>query len=204
MHKLGKYWTVFAITPTNDTINLIKIKDWDFNWQGDYAFKKPIILPKGTVVHAFAKYDNTKDNPVNPNSPPKLITWGEGTSEEMFYLPLTWVSYQAGDENLVFEANSTAANDPRFESIGTELYPIAPNPASANIKVGFTLAQEANISLQLYNANGQLIRKMIDNRLYANGLHTFDLDISSETNGLHILVLEANGKQFSQKLMVQH
>jgi hypothetical protein len=204
MHKLGQRWIVYAVTPTKDTINLIRIKEWDFNWQGEYNYKKPIILPKGTVVHAYAKYDNTTKNPVNPFSPPKLITWGEGTSAEMFYLPLMYVSYQAGDENIVFEGNSTAANDPRFYTIGTELYPIAPNPASSNVKLGFTLVADTNVALNVYNMNGQLVKSLINNRLYATGLHTIDMDVSNESNGLYLVVLEANGQKYTQKMMVSH
>ncbi len=202
MHMLGKYWKVYAVTPTKDTVNLINIKDWDFNWQGTYSFKKPIILPKGTVVHAFAKYDNTTANPVNPSNPPKQITWGEGTREEMFYLPLTWVSYQTGDENLNFEGNTTAADDPRFYTIGTQLYPISPNPAQQNVKVGFTLSADMNVNLNVFNVNGQVVKTLIDNVLHAQGLHTFDFDASNQINGTYLIVLEANGKKHTQKLMI--
>ena len=40
MHLLGKDLVCYAVTPTNDTINLIRINKWDFEWQGDYYFKK--------------------------------------------------------------------------------------------------------------------------------------------------------------------
>ncbi len=204
MHQLGKFWEVYAVKPNKDTVKLINIKDWDFNWQGTYSYKKPIILPKGTVVHATAKYDNTTNNIVNPNNPPKAITWGEGTSAEMYYLPLQWVTYQAGDENLVFEGATTAANDPQFYSIGTKLYPISPNPATNNVKVGFTLVQDAEVSLQMYNLNGQLVKSLINNQLYGQGLHTIDLDVAAQNNGLYLVVLEADGQKFTQKVMVKN
>jgi hypothetical protein len=204
MHRLGKFWKVYAIKPNKDTVNLINIKDWDFNWQGTYSYKKPIILPKGTIVHAYAKYDNTTNNTDNPNNPPKAITWGEGTSDEMYYLPLAWVSYQAGDENLEFEGNSTATNDPRFYSIGTELYPIAPNPATSNAKVAFTLIEEGNVTLSMYNINGQLVKSMINNRLYSQGLHALDVDVSNNENGIYFISLESKGKQYTQKLVVKN
>lgn len=204
MHKLGQHWIVYAVTPNNDTVNLIRINEWDFNWQGTYAFKKPIILPKGSVIHALAKYDNTTANPSNPFNPPKFVTWGEGTNAEMYYLPISWVTYQAGDENLVFEENATALDDPRFQSITTQLYPIAPNPASQQVKVGFTLVYDGKIDLSLYDLSGRLTKKYINKQLYNTGLHTFDIDVSDIRNGIYILSLEVNGKVSSQKLMVSH
>ena len=62
---------------------MIWIKDWDFNWQGSYQFAKPIRLPKGSRIQVRAIYDNSADNTKNPNSPPKDVTWGEQTIDEM-------------------------------------------------------------------------------------------------------------------------
>jgi hypothetical protein len=86
-HLLGKDWTVYAVTPANDTLNLISIPDWDFNWQSIYYFKSPLVIPAGSVLHAYGTYDNTTNNPFNPSNPPVTVTWGEGTNDEMFYLP---------------------------------------------------------------------------------------------------------------------
>lgn len=202
MHKLGQRWEVFAIKPNKDTIKLIKINEWDFNWQGTYSFKKPIILPKGTIVHAYAKYDNTVNNPVNPNNPPKTISWGENTSDEMYYLPFSWVTYQSGDENIVFENQTTAVKEAEFQSIINELYPIAPNPAIDKVKVGFTLSEAANATLQVYDVNGKLLNTIFANQFHFPGLHTADLDVSKQAVGVYIVTLNVNGKQYSQKLLV--
>ena len=65
-HLLGQNWHVFAIRPGKDTVELIKINEWDFNWQGSYNFVKPIILPAGSVIHALATYDyKTGDEDLN-------------------------------------------------------------------------------------------------------------------------------------------
>ena len=69
--------------PPGGTHALVWIKDWDFNWQGSYEFEKPIRLVKGSVIHVEATYDNSADNPKNPNSPPKMVRWGEQTTDEM-------------------------------------------------------------------------------------------------------------------------
>ncbi|MDP6571191.1 MAG: dockerin type I domain-containing protein [Candidatus Marinimicrobia bacterium] len=99
-HLLGKSWEIFALTPTSpDTIPLIKIPQWDFDWQFWYSPEYMIHLPQGSEVHAICTYDNTSDNPDNPNNPPQWTYWGEGTEDEMFFVPFRYVDYQPGDEN---------------------------------------------------------------------------------------------------------
>ena len=83
MHWLGREMKVTATLPDGSTKPMIWIKDWDFNWQGQYLFEKPVMLPKGTRLDIEANYDNSADNPRNPNSPPKRVTWGEQTTDEM-------------------------------------------------------------------------------------------------------------------------
>lgn len=83
MHLLGRKIKVTAQTTDGRTIPLVWIKDWDFNWQGQYAFVEPVRLPKGSIVRVEAEYDNSADNPRNPNSPPKPVHWGEQTTDEM-------------------------------------------------------------------------------------------------------------------------
>lgn len=103
MHYLGKTFLSFAITPQQDTIPLIDIPDWDFNWQEFYKFKKPVILPKGTIVYAKATFDNTMDNKQNPFFPPQDVYFERGSmteTEEMLRLVFLYLPYRKGDENL--------------------------------------------------------------------------------------------------------
>jgi hypothetical protein len=86
MHKLGRSFKTWAITPKGDIVPLLKIDRWNFNWQTTYQFKAGTVLPKGSVVYAEALYDNTADNPVNPNFPPQDVTYGWGTAQEMMNL----------------------------------------------------------------------------------------------------------------------
>jgi hypothetical protein len=83
MHNVGREMKVDAELPNGKTLPMIWIKDWDFNWQGAYYYKEPVKLPKGTVLKLEAVYDNSTDNPRNPNNPPKLVHWGEQTTDEM-------------------------------------------------------------------------------------------------------------------------
>lgn len=104
MHLIGKRFLAYAINPSHgDTIPLIKIPEWDFHWQYFYTFKKPVILKKNTTIYVFGVYDNTIDNPYNPNIPPKIIREPEGymqTTDEMFQLIVVYMYYQKGDENI--------------------------------------------------------------------------------------------------------
>jgi hypothetical protein len=87
-HKLCKEVKAYATLPEGKVIPLIWIKDWDFNWQEQYRYTKPILLPQGTRIDGEWIYDNSADNPRNPNNPPKRVTWGEGTNDEMAELHL--------------------------------------------------------------------------------------------------------------------
>ena len=64
-------WQVYAMLPgETNAVNLLKIKEWNYNWKQTYHLESPILLPKGTVIHAFAHYDNTVNNLHNPSDPP--------------------------------------------------------------------------------------------------------------------------------------
>ncbi|MCU0702490.1 MAG: cytochrome c [Fimbriiglobus sp.] len=83
MHCVGKTVNVTAELPDGKTKDLLRISDWDFNWQDTYVYAKPLSLPKGTKIVAEFTWDNSADNPRNPNSPPKRIKLGEGSLDEM-------------------------------------------------------------------------------------------------------------------------
>ncbi len=91
-HKLCKEIKAYATLPDATVVPLLWIKDWDFNWQDQYRYVNPILLPEETRIDAEWVYDNSADNPRNPNNPPKRVTWGEGTNDEMAELHLEIVS----------------------------------------------------------------------------------------------------------------
>lgn len=102
MHVFGENLVSFAITPQQDTINLIKINKWRFDWQEIYALPKLLKLPKGTVVHSYFTYNNTASNILNPHNPTRPIHFeDEMTSlNEMINIFLSYVEYKEGDENI--------------------------------------------------------------------------------------------------------
>ena len=96
MHLLGREMKVTATKTDGAIVPMIWIKDWDFRWQDQYAYAEPIMLPKGTRIDLRAVYDNSVDNPRQPNDPPKRVRRGEQTTDEMC---LCFIQYQTGDRN---------------------------------------------------------------------------------------------------------
>jgi hypothetical protein len=87
-HYLGKELQAYAVLPDGEKRWLIWIKDWDFNWQGDYKFAHPVSLPKGSKLVMHYVYDNSTNNLRNPNSPPRTVRHGLQTTDEMAALAL--------------------------------------------------------------------------------------------------------------------
>jgi hypothetical protein len=82
-HYLAREMKMIATLPDGGTQGLLWITDWDFGWQDSYFYKTPLTLPKGTRVDVEIVYDNSTDNPRNPSTPPKRVTWGLGSFDEM-------------------------------------------------------------------------------------------------------------------------
>lgn len=102
MHYLGKEFSAYAVTPTNDTINLVRIPKWDFKWQEMYRMKKLVKIPAGSLLNISGIYDNTANNPNNPHSPPQYVaSVGNMTStDEMMTLLIIYTPYKKGDEDI--------------------------------------------------------------------------------------------------------
>ncbi len=105
-HLICTSMKAFGITFQGDTIPMIDIPEWDFHWQGSYNFQKPIKIPPLTKLVGFATYDNTVNNPDNPNSPPQTVNLGEATTDEMMLFYFSYTGYQPGDENMVIDTSS--------------------------------------------------------------------------------------------------
>src|SRR5207302_1669319 len=78
----------YAILPDGSKKWLVLIKNWDFNWQGDYRCREPVFLPKGTTLVMRYAYDNSADNIHNPSQPPRRVRYGLQTTDEMAELGL--------------------------------------------------------------------------------------------------------------------
>jgi hypothetical protein len=96
MHQLGKTIRAFAITKEGEVINLLKIDNWDFNWQMTYQFKTLIKIPKGSTLIIEASFDNTAND---KNKQPIDVNYGWRTQDEMLNLVIYYLDYLPNDEN---------------------------------------------------------------------------------------------------------
>ena len=82
MHVRGKAFEYRATYPNGESETLLSVPRYDFNWQLTYYLQQPKVLPKGTVLECVARYDNSPNNPFNPD-PKNEIYWGDQTWDEM-------------------------------------------------------------------------------------------------------------------------
>ncbi len=95
MHMRGKSFRYEVIYPDGRREVLLDVPRWDFNWQIDYILAKPKLIPKGAQLYCEAHYDNSADNPTNPD-PTKTIRFGEQTWDEMM---IGWFTTATPPEN---------------------------------------------------------------------------------------------------------
>jgi len=82
LHLRGKSFKYVLVLTDGTEEVLLDVPHYDFNWQTAYRFKDPKAVKKGTVLRAFVRFDNSKDNPFNPD-PNKEVRWGPQTWDEM-------------------------------------------------------------------------------------------------------------------------
>ena len=103
-HYIGKSFKAWATLPNGAEVPLIHVPDWDFAWQSMYNYAEPVKLPAGSTMYTEIVYDNSADNPRNPSSPPKRVTWGEASTEEMGSISFIALAAEEADMPVVKEA----------------------------------------------------------------------------------------------------
>lgn len=82
-HYICTKMNLQATLPSGESLTLLRIDEWDLDWQDQYLFATPMELPKGTRLTVEISYDNSDKNPENPFSPPQRISWGQQSTDEM-------------------------------------------------------------------------------------------------------------------------
>ena len=115
MHLRGKAYQMEAVYPDGRREMLIRVPRYDFHWQTTYFLANPITLPTGTAIECTAWYDNSPNNPNNPD-PAKTIHWGDQSWDEMNvgFLEVTFDAGQSS-EVAVFGSNSKLPPPPTVE-----------------------------------------------------------------------------------------
>jgi hypothetical protein len=89
MHVRGKAFRYDVILPDGTARMLLNVPHYDFNWQLAYRYAEPVTIPAGSKLRATGWFDNSANNPANPD-PTKTVRWGPQTSDEMM---LGYVEY---------------------------------------------------------------------------------------------------------------
>ncbi|MDQ2774411.1 MAG: thiol-disulfide isomerase [Acidobacteriota bacterium] len=100
MHFRGKSMKFEAFYPDGRTATLLFVPEYSFNWQITYRAAQPIFLPKGTRLNITAYFDNSANNPSNPD-PSKVVRFGAASETEMMS---GWVEY-VDQPPLILKAN---------------------------------------------------------------------------------------------------
>src|SRR5262249_11876820 len=82
MHLRGKSFEYRAVYPDGTKEVLLSVPRYDFAWQATYLLERPLRLPAGTRIECTAIFDNSEDNPNNPD-PTRVVSWGQQTWQEM-------------------------------------------------------------------------------------------------------------------------
>ena len=164
-HLICESMRAYATTLEGDTIPLIDIPHWDFEWQGFYQFQKPVIIPQGATLHGEATYNNTVSNPHLPEDIPIDVSVGEATTDEMMLFFLSLSIYEVGDEDMIID---TSAHKMHFEqcltttNISTNVIEtqevamvLGPNPTFGPLYVD--LRSDRVTPIFLYDLMGRLV-----------------------------------------------
>ena len=130
-HYLGKLMEGYATLPDGTRKWLIRIPEWDLNWQGVFHCKEPVYLPRGTVISMRYHYDNSADNARNPNKPPKRVRGGSQANDEMGNLWLQVLPVEKGDLRAVLQ-----------DALMRRLYEKYPEDFTANFNLGDLLLSQ--------------------------------------------------------------
>lgn len=95
MHFRGKYMRFYADYPDGSQEELINISQFNYNWQMNYTYADPKFIPAGTKITAVGAFDNSAQNPANPD-PERTVPWGQQSWDEMFFGAMQWKAVDQG------------------------------------------------------------------------------------------------------------
>jgi hypothetical protein len=207
-HLICRNWLVFAVQPSGDTVPLIKINDWDFHWQGFYAFRNLLKFNLGTRVYAKALYDNTLNNPHNPSNPPRQVNVGESTTDEMMLVYFSYLIYQNGDENIVLDSSTINVPTDLKEPISdngivstVQLYDAYPNPSNGATTLSFYSPANHPVTLQITNLLGEKVDEM--HIKAESGFNKFEYSNQRLQAGTYFYTISCNGINRSKQLVIE-
>jgi hypothetical protein len=190
-----------------DTIPLIRINKWNFNWQGFYTYRSLVKIPAGYTLRSKHVYDNTSNNPYNPNTPPQYVGAGTSTTDEMLFDAFMYLQYQTGDENIDIGAllqgdsllyqTPTAVNEMHAAKNEITIYP---NPAANQLSI---INHQLSIKeIEIYDVVGTKVYSQISPE--ASGLKSqISIDISKLKNGIYFVKATTATESVFKRIVVE-
>ena len=206
-HHLATHILNYAYKP-GDTIPLIRINKWDFDFQSFYTYRKLVKVPAGYNLYASHVFDNTTNNPNNPNTPPITVVSGNSSTDEMLHDAFQWLNYQKGDE--LINIDSILAADPlltdiKQNTIQNDLKSFAyPNPFENQINIGYKLNSLFKVNIEIYSSLGLNVRTLCNGSENA-GAHDITWDGKNNEGvslpeGTYFYIIKAGNNQSYGKL----
>lgn len=204
MHLIGRSIVCYGVTPQGDTLQLIRINDWDFHWQGAYYFQKVLKIPSGTVLHAYAVYDNTTNNPNQPSNPPQHVVQGEATTDEMMLVYFAYMDYHPGDENIVLDSSLLSTGLPVVDAGQPSKLQLFPNPAKDRLTLQFETVEKGNYRVSLTDVTGRIVRTAADRKGMPSGKQEEQIPVQDLPAGTYFIEVQtSNAEIFRSKFIKQ-
>lgn len=89
MHFRGKRMRFYATFPDGTVEEMVNIANYNYNWQLAYTLEEPRFVPAGTKFTAVGAFDNSEQNPMNPDAA-RSVPWGLQSWDEMFFGAVDW------------------------------------------------------------------------------------------------------------------
>ena len=190
------------VTPPADTTNLIYIPKWDFGWQYSYLFTKVMKVPEGSTFIGEGVFDNTSNNPDNPNNPPQDVSQGQSTLDEMMACHMWVMDYEPGDEDIILD--SAFYGFPTGTGGGTLIdnlsLQIFPNPSGTLIQFAASLPCH-QVSWSLFDPFGKVV-KTVQEKNVPKGIYVQQIDVSDLPSGIYLLSIQSGEEADIRKLVV--
>lgn len=206
MHLVGRNIKVYAVRPGNDTVPLINIPNWNFEWQGEYNFRQPLTFPQGTILRAEAFYDNTTANTLAPN-PSGWVYAGEATTDEMMLVAFSWLLGLPGDANIIVDTVTIQPTYNGCSFVGIEeqinanaKLQLYPNPTGYDFNIRYDQFEKSDLSIKIIDITGRVVYQMLQPEVDA-GSFVRNIPVENIPPGTYFVQI-ANNKGVSNKTLI--
>jgi hypothetical protein len=128
-HLRGKSFKYELTKPDGTTETLLDLPRYNFNWQLQYDYVEPKLIPAGSKIKVSAIYDNSSNNPANPD-PKKAVHWGPQTYDEMMIGYVEYYVPASGKKSTAVQTASNNVPNPSEEQSDTDATPSVPSEKS--------------------------------------------------------------------------